>query len=702
LDKVPVYRDKTVSYESNFIIADSTFFNVFPIGMVSGNSRNALSRPNTMAISRKLQHKLFGDKDPVGEIVNVDFDYGLGKKEFEITAVFNDVPLNSHFHYDLLVSSHTFPDLINNPGWSANNFISYLKLKPGTNPGKFNGKLREFTRKYMGGDSFDEWVSKGNFWIYYLQPMRDIHLESDLNGEFETNGNKSYVLLFSVISIFILLIACINFMSLSTAKSSVRAMEVGVRKVYGARRTNLVNQFMGETILISYISIFLAIILVELFLPVYNSIIGRELSINYQILIPLLLIGGIIIGSIAGSYPSLLLSRFNPVVILRGKSGNLKTGELMRRVLVVFQFSISVILIISTLVVFLQLKYLSNKELGFLKENRLVISNPGKLKDKTEVFKQSLAELPDIKNVSGSNIIPGHEFSNIGFGAEEVESSFSFNIGVCDTRYQETMGIELKSGRFFSEEFPFDSCAAVLNSKAAKLLGWEDNALNKNLNNWNPELKGEFHVIGVIEDFHYESLHSEIRPMALFLNGGYYNRTERFIIASYKTQDLQNLLVSIEGIWENFSAEPFEYSFLEEEYDNLYLNEIRTRKLFGFFTFLSIVIAGLGLFGLSSFIADQKRKEIGIRKAMGASRRNIVSHLNQRFLVWVLIANFIGIPLSYILMNKWLENFVYHIDIPIWVSVITLLLTVIISYMVVTIQTYKAATRNPAETLRYE
>jgi len=702
LDKVPVSREEIKTYEENFFIVDSTFFHVFPIGLISGDPNEALSRPNTIAISRKIQGKLFGGQDAVGRIVSVDFEYGLGKKDFEITAVFNNVPENSHFHYDFLASSGTFPDLLNDPGWSSNNFVSYLKLKPGSDPEEFNLKLKDFTRKYMGGESYDEWVSKGNYWTYFLQPLTDIHLESDLNGELESNGNRNYVILFVIISVFILFLACINFMSLSTAKSSVRAKEVGIRKVYGANRMNLVNQFMGETIIISYISIFLGLILAELFLPVYNNIIGRELNIDYKIVIPLSLAGGIIIGVISGSYPSLLLSSFNPVRIITGKAGDVKTGGVLRRILVIFQFSISVGLIFSTVVVYYQLNYLNEKELGFLKENRLIISNPGKLKNGVNVFKESLMDLPEVKSVSGSNFLPGYGFSNIGFGAEDIESTFTLNIGVCDTKFLETMGIELRSGRFFSKDFPSDSSAVILNNKAARLLGWEGQAIGRKINNWDPDQRGDFHVIGVTEDFHYESLHSDIRPMALFLNGGYYDRNETYIIVNYETSSLRELLKAIENRWDEFSTDPFEFTFLEDDYNNLYLNEIRTRRLFGFFTVLSIIIACLGLLGLSSFVADQKRKEIGIRKVMGATRKSIVFYLNRRFFFWVLLANIIGAPAAWFMMNKWLENFSYRIQIPFWIFLFTLLLTIFISYVVVTFQTLRAASRNPSETLRYE
>ncbi|MGC9342224.1 MAG: ABC transporter permease [Bacteroidales bacterium] len=691
IEKIPVKESGIVHYEDRFVIADSTFFEVFPIGLIKGTEEDALKRPNTIAISNSIAKKYFGDEEPVGKILEVKFDYGLGVKEFEVTAVFNDVPNNSHFHYELLASSMTFPDLLNNPGWTANNFISYLKLKEGADPEYFDEKLKEFTRKYMGEEKFDAWVEEGNYWIYYLQPMTKIHLESDLNGEMEANGNKKYVILFAIISGLILLIATINFMNLSTAKSSLRAKEIGIRKVYGARRSSLVSQFLGESMVIAYISVFFAMIIAELLLPYYNNIIGRELSINYKVLVPLMLGSGFIIGLFSGSYPSVFLSSFNTLKVLRSRSGDARTGEWMRRILVVFQFSISVVLIIATIVVFMQITYLQNKSLGFSKDNVLIVKNPGVLENKVISFKQDLASISGVLEVSGTNMIPGKSFSNIGFGAEGVDNSFTLNIGVCDVNYLKSLGVEMKAGRFFSESYPSDSSGIVINEKAANLLGWKEDAIGKKMNNWAGDNQGIFHVIGIFKDFHYESLHNEIRPMALFLNGGYYDFDEQYILIHYNTGDVASLISNVKAEWEKKSTEPFEFSFLEDDYNNLYINEIRTRRLFGFFTIISVIIASMGLFGLTSFIADQKKKEIGIRRVIGADIPRLVLYLNRQFIFWVLIANIIAWPLAWYFMSSWLENFAYRINLSVTIFIIASELSLLIAFGVMSLQTIKAA-----------
>ena len=427
----------------------------------------------------------------------------------------------------------SFPDYVNDSGWSANNFITYLLLKKGASAEAFNEKLKDFTRKYMGGKGFDAWVAKGNFWEYYLQPLTAIHLTSDLNGEFEPNGNQTYVLVFSLVSIIILLIACINFMNLSTAKSSLRAREVGLRKVVGSGRRQLVVQFISESVMLSFIALALGMGLVHLLLPSFRSLVDRPLHLDYAgnpLLIPLLLALGLFVGVLSGSYPAFFLSSIKPVAALknRGIREAGRGGSWLRNTLVVFQFSISIFLMIGTLVVFQQLKFFQNKKLGFRKDQVLVIRNADALGKSGERFKQSLKTNSKVLAVSGTSDLPGMGFSNIGFGAEGVDENFTLNICVCDRDFLKTLGLEMVQGRFFSKEFPSDSHAAILNEKAARLLNWGDDAVGKKINNWSKE-RGNFTVIGVVRDFHYESLHHEIRPMALFLSGGYYNRPEQVI-----------------------------------------------------------------------------------------------------------------------------------------------------------------------------
>lgn len=704
LGRVPVKIDDRTFYEAKIYAVDSTFYDVFTIPLIHGNPRKALAQPNTIVLSKNTALKYFGRTDIIGSLVTGNFTTRTGEKLYKVTGVSENVPNNSHFHYDILVSSTSFPSYINSTGWSNNNFISYIVLQKGNSQKELQAKLMPFTRKYMGEARFDEWVAKGNYWEYYLQPLRDIHLTSDLNGEFEANGNKTYVYIFFAISVIILLIACINFMNLSTAKSSVRAKEVGMRKVVGSQRSKLVWQFLNESILLSFISLGLGIGIVKLLLPFYRDLIGRQIEFHFfdnPFVLPALFLLGIVVGVLSGSYPAFILSSFKPITVLRSRFSESKGGLWIRNALIIFQFSISIFLIISTLVIYNQLKLFQNIKLGFDKEQVLIINNPGILTDKVNTFKEVLRNQTGIKDVSGSNTLPGQSFSNIGFGAEGVEKSFTLNLCVCDQNFLETLKLKLTTGRFFSRDFKTDSAAAILNQKAVELLGWE-NPIGKKINNWGTR-RGNFTVIGVIEDYHYESLHQEIRPMALLLSGGYYKRTERNISIRLNSENISETIKTIENTWNHFSLNmPFEYSFLDQDYDNLYINEKQTRKLFTIFSFLAIFIACLGLFGLASFIAERKTKEIGIRKVLGASVPGLIGRLGINFTKWVLIANIIAWPVAWFAMNKWLQNFAYKVEIEIVLFIFAGLLSMVIALLTVSYQAVKAAVANPAQALRYE
>ncbi|MFC2129513.1 ABC transporter permease [Bacteroidota bacterium] len=701
---VPVIKDEQTIYQNSVFLADSVFFEVFPVPLIINND-NLLNRPNTIVLSETAAVKYFGTAaNAAGKNLEMAFPYGIGNLDFEVTGVFEDFPANSHFHPEMVYSGTTLPDLINEQGWTANNFITYLLLKEGTDPDHFDEKLKEFTRENMGMEEFDAWVDQGNHWTYFLQPLTSIHLHSDLNGELEPNGNHTYVLLFSIIAIFILLIASINFMNLTTARSSVRAKEVGVRKVYGAQRKYLINQFIGESMVISFISILVGLLIAWLVLPVYNNIVDRELSISminpYLVLASIIGLG-LFLGLFSGIYPSFVLSSFKVVDVLKGKTGNLKSGLAMRRILVIIQFSIAIVLLIGTFTVIRQMNYFQNKPLGFVKEQVLVLENPGQTETGIDAFKEEITKSPDVTYACASNTLPGRSFSNIGFGAEGVEESFTLNIGRCDYDFQHALGLKISKGRFFSEEFPSDSSAAVINSAAAKLLGWEDDPLDRKINNWSGN-RGNFHVIGVVENFHYESLHGEIRPMALFLNGGYYSKRDSYIALKINTGNTSALLDQVEKIWKQTTGLPFEYFFLDEDYDNQYANETQTRKIFTFFSIISIVIACLGLFGLASFVSLQRTREIGIRKVMGSDSAGIVVQLNKQFLMWVIISNIVAWPVGWYFMRSWLQNFAFRTDLPVWVFITAGCMSLLVATMIVSAQTTWAAMRNPVEALRYE
>lgn len=705
LGQIPISFGEQTFFEERFFAVDSTFYDVFSIPLIKGNSSNILAEPYTIVLTESTAIKYFGKTDVIGEIMKVDFrQYGESISDFKVTGVSEDMPVNSHFHYDLLVSSTSFPEQINSTGWTNNNFISYVVLKEGTLRTGLDEKLPEFTRKYMGGEDFDDWVAQGNYWEYFLQPVTEIHLNSDLNGEFETNGNETYVYILSIISIIILLIACINFMNLSTAKASLRAKEVGIRKVVGSTRSKLIQQFLGESVVMSLLALLLAIVIVFSLMPAYQNLLGKEIDLRLfenPTIIAVLLSLGLIVGIVSGSYPAFFLSSFKPVIVLKGNVDDNKKGSWLRNILVIFQFTISIFLIIGTFTIYNQMKLFQNKKLGFEKEQVMIIMNPGSVNDNIDVFKETLLTHHTISDISGSNTLPGKSFSNWGFGAEGVEKNFTLNACICDYDFLKTLQMELDQGRFFSRDFPSDSCAAILNESAVKLLGWE-NPIGKKINNWATN-RGNFTVIGVIKDYHYESLHQEIRPMALFLIGGYFQRTQGYISARLKTENITETVDFVESTWEEFAENmPFEYSFLDEDYENLYINERQTRKLFTIFSILAIFIACLGLFGLASFTAERKTREIGIRKVFGASVPGIVVLLNRNFAIWVLLASLLACPAAWFVMKKWLENFAYRTTISWWMYISAAALALIIAWLVVTYQTYRAALRNPAESLKYE
>jgi putative ABC transport system permease protein len=696
-----VFRGNTV-YEQSFYAADETFFDIFTVPLIQGDSRTALGQPNAMVISETTALRYFGTADVMGRILRAEFASNSARIDFKITGVSEDIPANSHFHYNFLVSSSSFPTLINEKDWSAHNFITYLLLREGTSEEELEQKLKGFTRNYLGSERFDAWVAEGNYWEYFLQPLTAIHLNSDLNGEFEANGNKTYVYVFLVVSLIILLIACVNFMNLSTAKSSLRSKEVGMRKIVGSSRRGLVLQFMVESVFMSFLSLALGVAIAAVLLPFYENLIGRQDGIRLfanGLVIPALFGLGLLVGFLSGSYPAFFLSSFKPVTVLRGISVGHKGGAWLRNGLVIFQFSVSVFLIISTLVVNQQLKFVQNKKLGFDKEQVLIVQNPGAL-SQTTPFKDSLRRHSNIINVSGSDTLPGRSFNNVFFGAEGVNGKFTLNLCLCDCDFLKTLRLEMVSGRFFSKDFPADSQAAVLNEKAVGLMGW-DNPLGKKI--WNLERREKYTVIGVIKDYHYESLHQEIRPQVQLLAGESMARGEDYISVRLNTGDIIPTIRYVENLWEKFApGKPFAYSFLDDDYGRLYLNELRTRKLFSLFSFLAIFIACLGLFGLASFSAERKTSEIGIRKILGASAPRIVLHLNRSFVKCILIATLIAWPAAWYVMSRWLVNFAYRISLSWWMFVTAAVLALAIALITVSLQTVKAALKNPVDTLRYE
>ena len=686
------YKDK-IFMESSILPADSTFFDVFSFKLIMGDEKNALNKPATIVITEATAQRYFGDEDPIGKVITLADEY-----ELSVTGVIENIPRNSHFHFDMLLSMVTLPGS-KNTDWTSNDFRTYIVLQEGFPVDQFESKLPEIVNKYIfEGDL--SWVAKGNSYEYYLQPLTGIHLKSDIISEFEPNGNMIYVHIFSLIAIFILLIACMNFTNLSTAKSVNRAKEIGLRKVVGSVKRQLIVQFLSESCLLSFMALFVGVVIVWFTLPFFNSLVGKQLHLyllsNYHS-IPLLISLALIVGLIAGGYPAFYLSSLSPILTVRGKYREGMKNSRLRNILVVFQFSITIVLFVGTFIVGKQLEFFQNTRLGFDKDQVIVVKNATSLGDQSKAFKETLLTNPGISSVAGSYSLPGGHFVNGSFKPEDTESIL-LNFGICDPEFIEALQLEMVEGRFFSHEFTTDSTAIIINETAVKHLNW-DEPIGKTFTS----LDKTFNVIGVVKDFHYESLHQTVKPMALLNLSLNLPWPEKFVSVRTTSGNISKTINFIENNWKTFSkGKPFEFFFLDDHYGKLYANEKKTGTVCVIFSFLAIFIASIGLGGLSAYSAEQKSKEIGIRKVCGARVSNIILLLYRKFIPWIVFANLAAWPIAYILMSKWLHNFAYRITISFLPFVISAVLAFIIAIISVSYQSIKAALANPIDSLKYE
>lgn len=704
------YEDKVFS-EERFFWADSNIFDVFTIPFIQGDPKTALAKPLSVVISESTAKKYFGNENPLGKTINSD-----NRLDYMITGVVKDVPHNSHFHFDFLGSLVSYAEAANNPIWLSNNYQTYILLREGHSAKNLEAKFVELVRKYVGpqieqaaGISYDQMVEAGGAYGYFLQPLTGIHLYSHLEGELEPNGNAAYVYGFAIIAFAILLIACINFMNLATARSTKRAREVGIRKTLGSGRAQLIRQFLGETIFMSFISILIALAAVKLLLPYFNNFAGKQLALsvfgNPRSLAALAGLA-IFVGLLAGIYPAFLLASFQPVKVLKS-SGMVKTNgrfPLLRSALVVFQFSISIALIIGAFAVRDQMRYIQNKNLGYNKNQVVVIEKTDDIGRQIETFKEELLQQPGVINVSNSNVLFGQTFSSnphILPGASGEETHILWTMWT-DYNFAEAYRVEMAAGRFFSRDFPTDSTAVVLNEAAARALGLQDPVGKEVLAiEPTPERSIRHNIIGVVKDLHFESLRQEIRPMAIKLFGrGDFGRYVSVRIAS---ENVPQTLDALETAWHKFAgSQAFEYVFFDEEFSRLYAAEQRTGQILAIFSMLAIFIACLGLFGLASFTTEQRTKEIGIRKVLGASVTQVVGLLFKEFAKWVAIATAIAWVVSYFAVKEWLQNFAYRVDVNLLIFLTAALLALVIAFITVSYQTIRAAVANPVKALRYE
>ncbi|MCK4879845.1 MAG: ABC transporter permease [Bacteroidales bacterium] len=683
--------------EDRAAAVDSTFTEIFTLKFLEGAPGKVLNEPGQVLLDRSTARKYFGEETAYGKVIMIRDTVPL-----TVMGVYEDFPSQSHFHFNILVSLLSMGDgYYNGQQWFANNFETYMRLKPGFPETQLEAKLPAFVDKYLFEGTYEERADDENYWKLYLQHIREIHLGSDLNGEFEPNGNLSYIRIFSIVALLLLVVACINFMNLTTASSSIRAREVGVRKTNGASRKKLRQQFFSEAIIISLLALILAMGLVESIMGPYRNFTGREIEVEYLdnfLVIPGLLALAIIVGLLSGIYPALYMSNFSAIDSL-GFKGVKQSKSWFRNILVLFQFSVATFLIAATLLVQRQMNLIMENSLGFNKEQVVLVKNASYLEN-LDTYKDELRTLPEVIQVSASAWVPGDKITNWGFGAEGVEKSFSLNANLTDETYVETMGMEMVKGRYFSKDFVADTCKIVLNETAVNLLEMED-PIGKITYLWN-DRSLPYEVIGVVKDYHWESKHMEVRPHALILLAERF-RNPYYLSVRIAGSDYQKIIKTLEEGWDKYvPAIPFEYEILDKHYDGIYKNEKQTRSLLTIFSVLAIFISCLGLFGLASFMAERRTKEIGIRKTNGATTANILRLLSLDFTKWVLLANIIAWPMTWFAMKNWLESFAYRTEIPIWIFIVSGIVAFLIAMATVSFHALRASRQNPVMSLRYE
>jgi len=686
--------------EDSIYFADQDFLEIFSFPLVSGDRRSALTEPFCVLITQEMAEKYFGNEEPVGQILKIKEWYSDKKYGYKIKGVLKNIPRNSHFTFDFLLSYNTLYTLKRGgrdsvEKWSYYEPKTYIRLEPNANSADLEGKFPAFLRKYKGEESASEKL--------HLQPLTDIHLGGNLRFELETNNDMKNIFLFAAIAFFIMLIACLNYVNLSVARSTKRAVEVGMRKVVGAHKSQLVRQFLGESMAFSLLAFFISVLTVDLALPVFGSLIDRNLIsslfLDLHILFTFLGIA-VLIGFLSGGYPAIIISSFHPIQILKGtlRIGS-KSSAFFRNSLVVVQFVVSIILIICTFVIHNQLSYIRNRNLGFDKEQIVTVYTMDRnLKMNSEILKRELMNNPEIVKVSASLDLPStiRRTSTARWVEQGEARELELNYTFVDFDFFNVYDIGIAEGRTFSEDFSLDKVqAVVINETAARDLGWK-NPVGRQLT-----LQGiEWTVIGVAKDFHFHSLHREIDPLVFLF---YEGRGIDYFSIKVSPTDISKTIGLIEEKWKKFSPEfPFQYAFLDERIDRIYKAEQKLGQSFNIFTFIALSIACLGLIGLASFISEQKRKEISIRKILGADFQSIIVLLGREYMKCIAAAAVIAWPIGYFVMSRWLQNFAYRINLGVWTFVLSAALAMVLALLTVSYQSLKAAFANPADSLRYE
>jgi len=696
-----IIKNNDISFtEEAYIECDSSFFKIFSLPLIKGNINDVLNAPNKLVLSELTAKKIFGSEDPMDKMLKVGNDSAL----YKVSGIFKDIPGNTHFKANIIGSFLSNRRASDNY-WLSNSFNTYLLLREGANPKEVDKKIPEMIAKYVGpliqqaiGISIEDFLTQGNKYSMFLQPLLKIHLQPEVQQDTKPANDPKYLYIFASIALLIIVIAAINFMNLSTAQAAKRAKEVGIKKVSGSSKWLLIKQFLAESLILSFFSLLVAVLIVEISLPYFNNLLQVNLDFGYTnnwYTIPALLIITAFVGFLAGTYPAFYLSAFKPVLVLKGSlKDSMKNGKL-RSILVILQFSISIILIIGTSIMYRQIKYMQNKDLGFQKEQLLVIQRADVIGNKIKSFKEELLKVEGVLKVTASTALPAHNNNNNGHVVEgRRDEVLLLETNWVDYDYLETMGMEIVEGRFFDKNYPTDVEAVVLNERAVKHYNFSPAIGTRFLNsdNDNPDSATYAPVIGVVKDFHFRSLQQEITPYIFVFKGE--DNNWGFVTARISPNNIKNTIKNIENVWKEFSNnDPMQYYFLDESFNDLYREEARNSKLAIIFTLLAI---------LTSFTVEQRTKEIGIRKAMGANVASIFFLIAREIVILIGIATLIAWPLIYYFAKSWLQNYHYRISLTVFDFAVGFLVAISIAILTISYRTIRSARANPVDSLRYE
>ncbi|MBL0742054.1 ABC transporter permease [Chryseolinea lacunae] len=699
---MPMSFDDKSFTERYMLVADSNFFEFFSFPLVKGDPKTVLKGMNKLVVTESAAKRYFGDENPIGKILL----RGSEKTACEITGVAKDAPGNSSIVFDVVLSSQSW-QYMRDTHWTSNNIYTYVKVNPQATVDPIKKKLDVMAEKNMGheleellGLTFKQFREQGNDVGLNLNALEDLHLRVNQREEILPAGNLQYLYIFGAVAVFIIIIGCINFMNLSTARSANRAKEVGVRKTIGALRSKLMSQFLAESLIYSALSMMLAMLIIAAVLAPFNVLSGKTLTLALFAK-PMVVVGLIlftaVVGLLAGSYPAFYLTSFRPSEVLKGRVRSGFKNSVMRNALVTFQFVISIALILGSIVVYKQLMFMQEKNMGFQKENVIDLLHTWSLDKNAKAFKNELAQHPEFKGASFSSSLPPHIGWSNAFRKGGTEQDFLLQVYHVDHDHLATMQYEMVDGRFFSRDFASDTAAVILNESAYRQMGF-DKLENQTITDFSGDKPHPLKIIGVMKNFNFESLRNDVKPMAILL-GGEPNGEMAIRLAPGNTREQLKLL---ETIWKKYSTNAFEYSFIDENFDALFRSEQRMSYIVLIFTVLAITIASLGLFGLTTFTAEQRAKEISIRKVMGASVPHIMMLMSKDFAVLIVIAFAIAAPLGWYLASSWLDGFAYHTGVDAWAVVLAGLASLITAVITISFQSLKAARANPVDAMRSE